>query len=191
MKKIVLSALLASGLFCGLTAHAGMNTFSVGYAQSKIQGLKNIGGVNVQYRYEVDSELSLIGSFSYLDGDADVSNRISDDVIRNHADSKYYSFLIGPAYRINPVISVYALVGTAHVKTDVSSEWFNFESGKGLISQGTQKSTFSSNALAYGAGVIINPVENLSVNLGYEGTKADINGDRPINGFTVGVGYRF
>ncbi|RNM06601.1 Ail/Lom family outer membrane beta-barrel protein [Dickeya undicola] len=191
MKKIVFSALLASGLLCGMSVRADMNTFSVGYAQSKIQDLKRLGGVNIQYRYEWDSALSLIGSFSYLSGDADASSPIENDVIRNHADSKYYSFLIGPAYRITPMISAYALLGAAHVKTDVSSEWFNFENSRGLVSQGTQKRTFTSNAFAYGAGIIINPINNLSVNLGYEGTQADINGDHAINGFTIGMGYRF
>ncbi|EOW7727199.1 Ail/Lom family protein, partial [Escherichia coli] len=32
---------------------------------------------------------------------------------------------------------------------------------------------------------------NMSVNVGYEGTKADIYGKHSVNGFTVGVGYRF
>ncbi|EEV2005100.1 outer membrane beta-barrel protein, partial [Escherichia coli] len=44
---------------------------------------------------------------------------------------------------------------------------------------------------AYAAGVIINPWGNMSVNVGYEGTKADIYGKHSVNGFTVGVGYRF
>ena len=48
-----------------------------------------------------------------------------------------------------------------------------------------------STSIAYGAGVIINPIENLTENGGYEGTTADIEDKYQINGFNIGVGYRF
>ncbi|WP_156964249.1 Ail/Lom family outer membrane beta-barrel protein, partial [Trabulsiella guamensis] len=48
-----------------------------------------------------------------------------------------------------------------------------------------------STSFAYGFGVTFNPVDNLSINAGYEGTQANLDGNRSINGFNVGVGYRF
>ncbi|HBQ66867.1 MAG TPA: Ail/Lom family protein, partial [Leclercia adecarboxylata] len=48
-----------------------------------------------------------------------------------------------------------------------------------------------STSFAYGAGLMINPVENVSMTLGYEGTEADLNGNYAINGFILGIGYRF
>ena len=39
--------------------------------------------------------------------------------------------------------------------------------------------------------MVMNPVDNLSINLGYECTKASMDRDYSINGFNVGMGYRF
>ena len=46
-------------------------------------------------------------------------------------------------------------------------------------------------SFAYGAGIIINPRDYLTVNLGYEGTRINMADDHRINGFNIGVGYRF
>ncbi|KAB8306336.1 Ail/Lom family protein, partial [Erwinia endophytica] len=44
----------------------------------------------------------------------------------------------------------------------------------------------------YGAGVQINPTENWAVDVGYEGSSFDDNEKRrSLNGFNIGVGYRF
>ena len=48
-----------------------------------------------------------------------------------------------------------------------------------------------STSFAYGAGVLINLQENIPVNIGYEGTQADMDGNYSINCFNVGIGYRF
>lgn len=71
------------------------------------------------------------------------------------------------------------------MKADVESSYkaqgyYEYESAS------TTKTNF-----AYGAGIVINPIKNVSVNLGYEGTKIDMNGSHSINGFNLGVGYRF
>ena len=97
--------------------------------------------------------------------------------------AKYYSLLAGPAYRINDNVSLYALGGVARTKIDTD----------GIMHAGIRylSSSEKSTAFAYGVGVIINPAETLSVNIGYERTQYDIKGDRSINGFNIGVGYRF
>jgi putative virulence related protein PagC len=44
----------------------------------------------------------------------------------------------------------------------------------------------------YGAGVQINPLPNFVIDVGYEGSKLNGNfNDLSVNGFNIGVGYRF
>ncbi|MBB3323200.1 MULTISPECIES: Ail/Lom family outer membrane beta-barrel protein [Atlantibacter] len=186
MKKVSLAILLVGGMVSG-AALADNHTFSVGYAQSKVEDFKNIRGVNVQYRYEFDSPVSFLGSFTYMKGDDDQNYYLASDYIENHVEAKYYSLLVGPAYRINEYVSLYALGGVARSKAEGRTTWHN--AGDGYV--GRDSISEKSTSFAYGAGVIFNPVENFSVNVGYEGTNADLEGSRSINGFNVGVGYRF
>ena len=78
MKKISLAVLVAASLTSG-AALADNQTVSVGYAQSKVEDFKNIRGVNVQYRYEWDAPLSVIGSFTYMSGDDDQRYYVDSD----------------------------------------------------------------------------------------------------------------
>lgn len=185
-KNKYLSAIIVAGCLFGSMAYADNQTVSIGYAQSKVQDFKNIHGVNLQYRYEWDSPVSIVGSFTYMKGD-DSAHESNDmgDYLKAKADLKYYSLLAGPAYRINDYVSLYGLIGAARMKADVESSnkeqgYYEYESAS------TTKTNF-----AYGAGIVINPIKNVSVNLGYEGTKIDMNGSHSINGFNLGVGYRF
>lgn len=186
MNKISLAVLIAASLASG-AALADNQTVSVGYAQSKVEDFKNIRGVNVQYRYEWDSPWSAVGSFTYMSGDHDENYYVDSDSVKNHVEAKYYSLLVGPAYRINEYVSLYALGGVARTKADGDTKWVN--SGDGY----TQKDSISEKAtsFAYGAGVQFNPIPDLAINVGYEGTHADLDGGRAINGFNAGVGYRF
>lgn len=65
--------------------------------------------MNVQYRYEWDAPLSVIGSFTYMSGDDDQRYYVDSDSVKNSIDVKYYSLMAGPAYRINEYVSLYAL----------------------------------------------------------------------------------
>lgn len=184
--KMTMLALLCGGLLVGSNALADNHTVSVGYAQSKVEDFKNIRGVNVQYRYEWESPLSVIGSFSYMKGDESFSERedFYGDVSGYDGKTKvkYYSLMAGPAYRINDYISFYGLIGVAHTKVDENVTYI-----------GVYSEEYSENktSFAYGAGVVVNPVSNLSVSVGYEGTRVKYNEDVAINGFNIGIGYRF
>jgi len=186
VKKIALVVMLAGSMVSGAVM-ADDHSVSVGYAQGKVEGSKNIRGVNLQYRYEFDAPLSVLGSFTYLKGDDSQDYYFEGDAVHNNIDAKYYSLLAGPAYRINEYVSLYALGGVARTKVDAKTTWRN--AGDGYV--GRESYNEKSTSFAYGAGVIFNPVEDLSVNVGYEGTNVDIDGSRSINGFNVGVGYRF
>lgn len=179
-------ALLCTGLLTSTVALADNHTVSLGYAQSKVEDFKNIRGVNVQYRYEWDSPLSIIGSFSYMKGD-DSYSESNDGGITNEytgkVDGKYYSLLAGPGYRLNDYVSLYALAGIAHTKLEDTTTW---------STQYSESTSESKTSFAYGAGVVVNPVEYLSVNIGYEGSRVKYGeSQHAINGFNVGIGYRF
>ncbi|ARU94966.1 Ail/Lom family outer membrane beta-barrel protein [Tatumella citrea] len=184
--KIMMAALLCGGLFANTSVLADSHTVSVGYAQSKVADFKNIRGINVQYRYEWDSPVSVIGSFSYMKGDNDYSYRVDfngdPSGYDGHDTLKYYSLLTGPAYRINDYVSIYALIGAVQAKAEGKTTY---------LTQYSEKFSSSATSFAYGAGVIVNPTENFSVNFGYEGTRVKFEKSFAINGFNLGVGYRF
>ncbi|VEA67772.1 Attachment invasion locus protein precursor [Serratia plymuthica] len=191
MKKLVIASMVISTLGLSVAAHAGQSTLSVGYAQSKVQNFKNINGVNLKYRYEWDSPISVISSFTYMSGDQSESYYAYRDRIDNHAEVKYYSLSVGPAYRINPYISVYGLLGLNYNKVDYKSSWHNYAYNTYEYmgeESGNQKKT----SLMYGVGFQVNPMENLAIDVGYEGSRLDVDGrNLSINGFNIGVGYRF
>jgi putative virulence related protein PagC len=56
LRKVVIGCLLSSCAVIGANASADNQTVSLGYTQSKVPDLKNIRGVNTQYRYEWDSQ---------------------------------------------------------------------------------------------------------------------------------------
>ncbi|MDC9597496.1 Ail/Lom family outer membrane beta-barrel protein [Xenorhabdus sp. XENO-2] len=191
MRKALLATLVVSGFMCGSVAYADSQTVAVGYAQSKIQDIKNLRGVNLHYRYEWDSPVSIIGSFAYMKGNESHSGYNDYGPRKANADLKYYSLMAGPAYRINDYMSVYGLLGFAHSKVDLSEG--ETERGRnGEIIYYSVKADNKSTSLAYGAGVEINPMPNLSLYAGYEGSSLKGHEDRfNINGFNIGVGYRF
>ncbi|ENN8379066.1 Ail/Lom family outer membrane beta-barrel protein [Providencia rettgeri] len=190
MKKYGAVLAVVTGCLMGNIAQADNQTVSIGYAQSKVQDFKNIRGVNVQYRYEWNSPISVLSSFTYMKGSDDYDANAGLDIIKDDIDLKYYSLLVGPAYRVNDYISLYALGGIAHTKASGSSEWYNHEAGS-YHYMGKQSVSETSNSFAYGFGFSVNPTDYLAVNVGYEGSKAELDGNHSINGFNVGVGFRF
>ena len=173
--------LLVAAVAASSSVFADNHTFSLGYAQTEVEGFTDLKGINAQYRYEWDSPFSLLASVSYMERKVtmvDAPNEIYKTKVA------YTSFLLGPAYRFNNVVSAYALVGVA--KIDSKDDEYD---DVGFVGSESNSAT----ELAYGAGVIVNPIQNLSINVGYEGSKlTSKNSDKQaFNGFNVGVGYRF
>lgn len=194
MKKTAIAALvLAGSVLAAQYAMAESQTVSIGWAHGKIENANNLNGVNLQYRYEWNSPVSLVTSFTYMSGNQnDAWHDAWGDSYKQNVDTKYYSLLVGPAYRINEYVSLYGLIGGARTKADVNYEWRNSVGADEPGGHKTINGSTDSTNFAYAAGVSINPVENLAINIGYEGSSADIYGDNyAINGFNVGVGYRF
>ncbi|AUU83311.1 MULTISPECIES: Ail/Lom family outer membrane beta-barrel protein [Leclercia] len=186
MNKSALVILLAASLTSSL-AFANHHTFSLGYAHSDVKDFDNLNGVNVQYRYEFDSPIGLLGSFTWMKTHTKQDYLATRDIVHNDIDVNYYSLLAGPAYRINDYVSLYALGGTAWVKASGNTRWVNYGHNE-VHHDGISERSAS---FAWGVGMVMNPVDNLSINLGYEGTKASMDRDYSINGFNVGMGYRF
>jgi putative virulence related protein PagC len=185
MKKISLAILTATAMMSG-AAQADMQTVSVGYAQSKFDNFKDLRGVNVQYRYEWGSEFSAIGTFSYMSGEEDETETAETNTFKANTEVKYASLLAGPAYYINEYVTVYALGGLAYVKAE--SDWKMSDDESTFY---RESDSWDSTSFAWGAGVLITPTEDLTVSVGYEGTRADFDGSVSINGVNLTVGYRF
>lgn len=179
-KTLKYSLLLATAALSS-TAFAE-STVSVGYAYSKIEDVK-LKGVNAQYRYEWDSPVNLVVSASYLKGDNKLSYTDGYDMYHDEYNIKQFSLLAGPEYKINDFLGVYALAGFAHSKIEGQQTWVNSTGHTKDFNDSLKETNF-----AYGVGVKINPIDNVSVNLGYEGTMVD---GAKAKGFNIGVGYRF
>lgn len=186
MKKITLAILLSAGMIGG-EALADNHTYSLGFARSKVEGFKNIRGVNLQYRYEMDSPLGVLASFSWLKRDENATTYLSQDIVTSKIDVHYFSLLVGPAYRLNDYFSIYALGGFSRIKTGGHDIWVN--NGNNYSESGNVDG--KSTQFAWGTGIIVNPIANLSFTLGYEGSRARLDDNYSINGFNVGLGYRF
>ncbi|EAQ0604495.1 virulence membrane protein PagC, partial [Salmonella enterica] len=121
---------------------------------------------------------------SYLYGDSQASGSIEPEGIHYHDkfEVKYGSFMVGPAYRLSDNFSLYALAGVGTVKATFKEH--STQDGDSFSNKISSRKT----GFAWGAGVQMNPLENIVVDVGYEGSNIS---STKINGFNVGVGYRF
>ncbi|HKM98064.1 MAG TPA: outer membrane protein OmpX [Buttiauxella sp.] len=169
MKKIACLSALACVLAVSVgTASAATSTVTGGYAQSDMQGVANkAGGFNLKYRYENDTPLGYIGSFTYTEKDR------SENGVYNKG--QYYGITGGPAYRINDWASIYGVVGVGYGK---------FQTTAGRL----DKTDTSDYGFSYGAGMQFNPIENVALDVSYEQSRIR-NVD--VGTWIAGVGYRF
>lgn len=101
---------------------------------------------------------------------------------RGDAKATYWYLLAGPALRINEFVSFYALAGAGTGKAELK-ERVRF--GDYTFSE---KSSQRKTGFAWSTGIQFNPVDDVVIDMGYEGSKIDAS---KLNGFIVGVGYRF
>lgn len=155
---------------------------------------KDAKGVNLKYRYEITDNLGVIGSFTYAKQsfgahysatDADTKDSESEKASGKY---KYYSLLVGPSYRFNDYFSGYAMVGAAFSRFNGSDSFSSSYSDGSDVDNGYVNSSDKKTQLAYSAGVQINPIKNIAIDVAYEGSGS---GDWRTSGFNVGVGYSF
>ncbi|KFD22545.1 Ail/Lom family outer membrane beta-barrel protein [Tatumella ptyseos] len=196
MKVLFMASVLTACLGMSTQVLASDQTVSLGYAHSNInmgidmgmEGIKNLNGVNVKYRYDWGSPLSVISSFTYLNSNTKKSFDMGD-IVNINMDVKYFSLSAGPAYRLNSWLSVYGLLGINYNKSHATSTWESITGSNRSTDQDLQSTkTF----LMYGAGVQINPIDNIAIDIGYEASSVNISDKKfTTNGFNIGVGYRF
>lgn len=184
MKKMLVTSLIASGFMVSaqVQAQAGSQTVSLGYAHITPQDEKAMNGATLGYRYEFNDDWGVLGNFTFA---KDNREETEDDA---KVDFKYYSLMAGPTYRINDYISLYGQLGLAHFKAKFDATYDTGESEHGSSSK---------TALGWGAGFIVNPIDNVAITVGYEGSRfsyTDFDGDDgefSTNGFNVSLGYQF
>ena len=169
MKKIACLSALACVLAVSVGTASAASTVTGGYAQSDMQGKANkAGGFNLKYRYENDTPLGYIGSFTYTEKSRTAS---SGDYNKN----QYYGITAGPAYRLNDWASIYGVVGVGYGKFQTTE-------------YPTYKHDTSDYGFSYGAGMQFNPIENVALDVSYEQSRIR-NVD--VGTWIAGVGYRF
>ncbi|HEY3984268.1 outer membrane protein OmpX [Cedecea sp.] len=168
MKKIACLSALACVLAVSVgTASAATSTVTGGYAQSDMQGVANkAGGFNLKYRYENDTPLGYIGSFTYT--------QKSDTQDGVYNKGQYYGITAGPAYRINDWASIYGVVGVGY--------------GKFQATEFPAHESVSDYGFSYGAGLQFNPIENVALDFSYEQSRIR---SVDVGTWIAGVGYRF
>lgn len=192
IKYTILTAVLLSALGASATVQAE-SSITAGYAQAHVEDFGTTNGMNLKYRYEWDSPLSIITSFTFMTGSEGSSYYADRDKIDLHANVKYYSLAAGPAWRFNELVSIYALLGASYNKVDYNYNWKNYEGTRGYVDMGNvDGGNHDSTSLVYSAGIQINPLTNFVIDVGYEGSKLDDGAkDHAVNGFNIGVGYLF
>ncbi|WP_213990203.1 Ail/Lom family outer membrane beta-barrel protein [Sodalis sp. dw_96] len=191
MKKLCLALIACATLGTTVNAVADSNhTVSMGYAQSKIEDGPTLKGVNAKYRFEWDSPVSIISSLTYMGASSTEEERHGRYSVFKKSKDKYLSLSAGPAYRFNEFISLYGLIG-ANFNRYSDNTWSVKHPNNVKRDQDSSKER--NVGFMYGTGIQINPRHDISVDIGYEGSSAkNSGGDRySINGFNIGVGYRF
>lgn len=155
---------------------------------------KDAKGVNLKYRYEITDNLGVIGSFTYAKQSFGAHYSATDADTKDFENGKlsgkykYYSLLVGPSYRFNDYFSGYAMVGAAFSRVHASDSFSSSYAGGSDVDNDYVNSSARKTQLAYSAGVQINPIKNIAIDVAYEGSGS---GDWRTSGFNVGVGYSF
>nr|WP_176488077.1 Ail/Lom family outer membrane beta-barrel protein [Candidatus Regiella insecticola] len=208
MKKIIALSVLA-GLSANAFAEAGQSTLSVVYVHSdlKYSGShkfsdeakaepitiekreRHVSGINVKYRYEFTDNWGAIASFTHAQKSGPLNNisfggkdKKATDGASAHYKLQYNSLMIGPTYRVNNWVSVYGTVGVGNGR-------FNATDYKNVpgVKDGYRNSE-NKYAVAWSAGVQVNPMEQLAVDLSFEQSKP---GNVEANNVVLGLGYTF
>lgn len=187
MNKKLLSALFIIGLSSASYVNASDNlqfdkvTLSAGYAQMKIEHLNPMHGASFSFRQELNQQLGIIATVTYAQNEYDLDSPIQK--VLTDINTRYYSVMAGPTLRLNDFISVYGVAGVSQIKF------------KNIDTSTFSKTQIKKNAFSWGAGLTINPIEMLSISVGYENSRYKMNeledNKLIMDGFITNIGYRF
>ncbi|EIP7908477.1 Ail/Lom family outer membrane beta-barrel protein, partial [Escherichia coli] len=153
-------------------------------------------GISVKYRYEITDNWGVIASFSHVSDDWQGSVNASkvegttttwawpSTSADGEIKGRRTSLMLGPVYRVNDWFSGYVMAGGARTEIDyrLSGVIRSYAQSSGIALSSSDDET----SFAWSAGVQINPVDFLAVDLAYESSGS---GDWRTDGFIVGVGY--
>ncbi len=193
--------IMASCLFVSAEAFAaaGDSTLSAAWAGIYTgKYLKDIGrsdrlaeGVNVKYRYEADDAWGVIGAVTYARGTPAFSVTGITDRGVGYGDAtarlEYLSLQAGPSYRFNEFFSTYVMAGVATTKYEGSAHLYGNDASGNAFSWYGKDSERKTN-LAYSVGLQFNPLEELAVDVSFEGSGFD---SWKTSGINAGLGWSF
>lgn len=147
----------------------------------------NPTGFNLKYRYEIDPQLGIITSFTYLGKKEKtvVKNDQSGLVSDYSSKFNYYSLLIGPSYRFNEWVSLYAAVGVAYSKGKMQIDGNATTKLIGNPDPADMKKTSPAGMI----GFQVNPLPNIVADLSYEYAKMASGQKRGV--WAISLGTRF
>ena len=192
MKKYSVWLVLVTGVLFTLPVNAARHSVSLGYTGAKVAGLNNLKGVNLKYRYEWNSPLSVIASASYLKSNTHVERYTQTLSYERETRVREYSFLAGPAWRFNEFFSIYGQAGISVNKTE--THWLNLfipplnRRQLDYIYHDQSRSTVPVISL----GTQINPLKNIVLDLSYDVSRPKVLGQtKTYRSFTAGAGVTF
>lgn len=160
---------------------------------------KSLQGMSIKYRYEITEELGVITSFTWARSmtnaqtvielnPAEFSRTIKNPAASARTDirANYRSLLVGPSWRFNEYLSVYAMagIGIAKFTTDLKiNDNLNHGAGSFSESNSTKKTSF-----AWATGAQFNLNESVAMDVAYESSGS---GDWRTSGVIAGIGLKF
>lgn len=161
----------------------GLHTVTLGYAQSRIRHFKNIKGFNLKYHYEIPQlPLSAMVSLTWMQGRGSQSHLFDTSSEDKQHRVRYYSLVVGPAYRVADWASLYLLAG-AGWESSTNINLYHDAAG-----DHARRYKIFNSRFAWGAGMQFNLIDNLAVDVGYQAGHVQKTSS---DGFNMGVGYRF
>ncbi len=187
---VSLVAMIAALLTVSPAVNAAEHSLSVGYTRAKLDSLK-FNGVNVKYRYEWGSALSVIGSFSYQTDKRGLNSDDPDGIYNGSARIKNGSLMLGPAWRFNDFFSLYAMAGVN--KFTMNQHWqLDRKNSSGTLVTEQFGEDFHRLSPIVSVGTQFNPRSSVVIDLSYEMTKPRIYEGRSTFSFiTLGLGVKF
>ena len=181
MKKLVVISTLLLPLIYSPNILAKQNSFHLGYTGYDFSG-KMFSGINGSYRYEFEDKLGIFTTISWVNGESSFKEQYNFKPISVDKKFDYISLLSGPSLRVNTYLSIYGALGFHFLSTNEHKK----TSAHGITEIN------SSRGLAWGSGFLINPINSVSIHLGYEGSRTLIRrNEEVVKGFNIGIGYRF
>lgn len=183
--------MLVAGVVGNMPVNAARHSVSLGYTGAKVADLNNLQGLNLKYRYEWNSPLSVIASASYLKSTTYDERNSPNLSYGRETRVREYSLLAGPAWRFNEFFSVYGQAGVTINKTEVN--WLSVSApplyrGMNYMSHKKSRSTVPMISL----GTQINPLNPIVLDLSYDIARQKVSGEsKTFSSFSLGAGVAF